>query len=182
MNSQEQFEYANNYVRKNLCSLNNEQLNWKPSADKWSIAQCIHHLIVNNTKYFKTFDAIINNNYSQTFWQRTSPFTKWLGKKLLQFTAAEPHKKAKAPRMFSPSSSNIADDIIQKFLEQQDVLLGYFNKLEPFAAANKIIVSSPLSGIVTFDLKTLLTAFGQHEIRHINQADAVLHHPQFPKA
>jgi len=177
-----QFQNINNYVEQNIASLNEEQLNWKPSSKTWSVAECLEHLIVNNTNYFKTFDALVNDAHRQTFWHRNSPFTKFFNKKLLEFTAAEAKTKVKAPPSFSPSTSVFDKTIVSRFLNQQEILTKYFDKLEPIAASRKIIISSPFSGLITFHLNTVLTAFVTHEQRHINQAEKVLHHPQFPKA
>jgi hypothetical protein len=33
-------------------ALNREQLNWKPDAGQWSVAQCFEHLIKINALYF----------------------------------------------------------------------------------------------------------------------------------
>ena len=176
-----QFQNINNYVEKNIAPLSEEQLNWKSSSKTWSIAECLEHLIVNNTNYFKTFDALVNDTHRQTFWQRTSPLTNFFNKKLLEFTAAEAKTKVKAPASFSPASSVFDKNIIQRFLKQQQTLATYFDKLEPIVANKNIIIRSPFSPLITFKLNTVLTAFVNHEHRHINQADRVLHHPQFPK-
>jgi hypothetical protein len=177
-----QFQSINDYVEKNITPLNEEQLNWKPSAKTWSVAECLEHLIVNNTNYFKTFEAVINDTHRQTFWHRTSPFTRFFNKKLLEVTAAEAKVKVKAPPSFSPAASVFDKIVVPRFLDQQKVLAQYFDKLEPIAASKKIIISSPFSSLITFHLNTILTSFVTHEQRHINQADKVLHHPQFPKA
>jgi hypothetical protein len=176
-----QFEKINDYVEKNIAPLSEEQLNWKSTPKTWSIAECLEHLIVNNTNYFKTFDALVSGTHRQTFWQRTSPLTNFFNKKLLEFTAAEAKTKVKAPPSFSPSASVFDKNIVQRFLQQQEMLRQYFDKLEPIAANKKIIISSPFSGAITFHLSIVLTAFVNHEQRHINQADKILHHPQFPK-
>ena len=178
----DQLNRSTDYVNTTIASLNEEQLNWKSSPVTWSVAQCLDHLVVNNIKYFTIFDEIINDNYQQTTWQRISPFTGFLEKKLLEFTAAVAEKKVKAPPSFSPSTSLIDKNIIQRFLQQQETLIQYFGRLEPIANSKKIIVSSPFSGLVTFRLNILLTALTNHEQRHINQADKILKHPQFPKA
>lgn len=177
-----QLQNINDYIHKNFIDLSEEQLNWKPSSASWSIAQCLDHLIVNNTNYFKTFDALMNDTFHSTFWQRFSPFTNWFGKKLLEFTAAVPQKKVKAPASFLPSKSLLDKNITQRFLQQQEKLLQYFNKLEPLSKSKRIIISSPVSNLITFNLDTLLLAFANHEQRHINQAKKILNHLQFPKA
>src|SRR5262245_66249953 len=47
--------------------LNSEQLNWKPAADSWSVAQCLDHLISANHEYQPVFDRILNGEYRKTF-------------------------------------------------------------------------------------------------------------------
>src|SRR5262249_33934007 len=36
-----------------------EQLNWKPSADSWSVSQCLEHLISSNQAYDPVLDRIL---------------------------------------------------------------------------------------------------------------------------
>jgi hypothetical protein len=36
-----------------------EQLNWKPSADQWSVAQCMDHLVTTNGTYFPSFEKVL---------------------------------------------------------------------------------------------------------------------------
>lgn len=45
-----------------------EQLNERPQADKWSIAECFVHLIISNQEELK----VLNDAYQQTQAQRTS--------------------------------------------------------------------------------------------------------------
>ena len=47
--------------------LNSEQLNWKPAADSWSVAQCLDHLISANREYYPVFDRILKGEYRKTF-------------------------------------------------------------------------------------------------------------------
>lgn len=39
------------------------QLNWKPSAEEWSVAQCFDHLIVTNTDYFPLIKKIAGGQH-----------------------------------------------------------------------------------------------------------------------
>ena len=41
-------EQIKNTAQVELSALNSSQLNWKPADKKWSIAQCLDHLIVSN--------------------------------------------------------------------------------------------------------------------------------------
>ena len=51
---------------KELCNeLNIKQLNWKPNAETWSIAQNIDHLITINKTYFPIIEALRKDNYQR---------------------------------------------------------------------------------------------------------------------
>ena len=89
----DQLNSSTDYVNTIIAPLNEEQLNWKSAPATWSVAQCLDHIIVNNVKYFKVFEEIISDSYQQTTWQRMSPLTGFLEKKLLDFTAAVAEKK-----------------------------------------------------------------------------------------
>jgi hypothetical protein len=177
----EQLKHIREYVDQNISGLNEEQLNWKILPSRWSVAQCLHHLIVTNAKYFETFDQILNKGYRPTSWERVSPFTAWWGKQLLKSTEAFAAVKLRAPKVFAPSNGVIETDIATQFLEHQDHLIRYFEQLHAITKRKNITITSPASSIVTLNLRTSMRAIVQHEQRHINQANNVLHHAHFPK-
>jgi hypothetical protein len=45
------------------------QLNWKPSADEWSVAQCFDHLVTSNEAYFTIFEKVLSGDKKNTFWE-----------------------------------------------------------------------------------------------------------------
>src|SRR6186997_2130967 len=57
-----------------------EQLNWKPSAQVWSIAQCLEHLIKADSSYFSDLKKIAEGTYEMKFWEKNSPFTGFCGR------------------------------------------------------------------------------------------------------
>src|SRR5215510_4453254 len=93
---------AKNKVVAEFSNLTTEQFNWKPFPDSWSIAQCLHHLIVSDSSYFPDLKKIINGSYKMSFWQRYSPFSKKLGQKLKKQLREQVTKKMKAPKKIQP--------------------------------------------------------------------------------
>ena len=71
----EKLERAKELAHAELGTLSKDQLIWKPDRNKWSIAQCLDHLVVSNSLYFPVFKNIISENYQMSFWERHSPFT-----------------------------------------------------------------------------------------------------------
>lgn len=160
--------------------LNAIQLNWKPDAQSWSIAQCLDHLIVGNSAYFLTFQQIAESSYKPPFWARMSPFSGYFGKLMLDNFGAEVKKKYKAPPLFQPTQSEIQGTIVQDFIRHQQELLGLYGKMEQ--ADPNTVLASPALGLLTYPLRDTLKFLMGHELRHLGQAKRVLEHPQFPKA
>ena len=169
-----------NYVQQNLATLSEYQLNWQPAAGKWSIAQCLDHLMVTNEKYFPSFEKILAHTYTPSLWQRINPFTKLTGRSFLKNISEVPDKKFKAPKIFAPASSQYRTGVITDFIHHQQKVIHLFTGLKKLNT-REIIISSPVSNIITLRLKDALTLIVQHEQRHISQANNVLHHSLFPE-
>ena len=50
-------------------NLSSTQLNWKPASEKWSIAQCLDHLIVSNSTYYTPLNEIVSGKHKNSFYQ-----------------------------------------------------------------------------------------------------------------
>jgi DinB superfamily len=100
-----------------------EQLNWKPSADAWSVAQCLDHLVTTHASYFPTFEKAFDGEQKSTIWERLPWLPGLWGRLLLQAVSPESPRKHKAPRIFQPEASGIDEEIVRRFLEQQEQLI-----------------------------------------------------------
>lgn len=167
-------------AQSNFGGLTSAQLNWKPSADKWSIAQCLDHLVVADNTYNAKFNKIIAGTYKPSLWTRISPFSKYFGNFLKNNATAVVKKKMKRPEVFKPSSSQIDAGIVQRFTAHITALIEYFKKLAD-PELQKIKIPSPISGLVTYSIGDTLEILTGHELRHYNQAMNVLQHAEFPK-
>src|SRR5688572_24615280 len=107
---------------RNFSSLNTTQLNWKPSPEKWSIAQCLEHLVISNRNYFPFFDKILAGTYKLGFFQRMNPFKKYFSSYMVKNLGPKLNKKFKSPKIFRPSLSEVDPLIVKKFLEQQALI------------------------------------------------------------
>lgn len=156
-----------------------EQLNWKPTAESWSIGQCLDHLIVSDCLYFPIFKQIGHGKFEMKFWENWNPLSGLFGKMLVSQVQEVSRKKLKAPRIFEPSHSKIDMGILERFHKHLDSLLGYiadFNRVD----VDKIHITSPVSAFVTLSLRNVITLLMQHEHRHINQAIKVMQSKEFP--
>src|SRR5215471_12539144 len=102
-------------ARKAFGHLSPKQINWKPSAEGWSVGQCFEHLIKINSAYFPEFESIIKGEKKQKFWESYSPFRGFFGNLLFKSLSAEAKRKLKAPKVARPAASNISSAIIADF-------------------------------------------------------------------
>ena len=67
MNWIEKIDKLTNQFLQEFSSLNEEELNWKPDPESWSVAQHLDHLIVINQTYFPIIAALKAGQYSLPF-------------------------------------------------------------------------------------------------------------------
>jgi hypothetical protein len=180
MNPTEQIESINQQVHEKFSLLSSVQLNWRSEPDRWSIGQCLDHLIVSNKSYYPSFEKLIYHRYKLSFFQKLNPFKKIFGPIMIKSLGPQPKKKYKAPKIFTPSASSISSTIVRDFLNHQEELKMYFRKLLQLDTKN-LVLASPVTGLITYTLADSMQLIVVHEQRHINQAGNVLNHPNFPK-
>jgi uncharacterized damage-inducible protein DinB len=84
---------AKEKVQSELSNISLQQLNWKPSPESWSIAQCLEHLVISHTVYFPALQKVIDGVYEMSFWERYSPFSGIFGRMLKNQLQEQPKKK-----------------------------------------------------------------------------------------
>jgi hypothetical protein len=167
-------------ARKTFGSLSPEQINWKASAESWSVGQCFEHLIKINSAYFDDFDSITKGERKQNFWENYSPLSGFFGNLLFKSLSPETERKLKAPKSARPSASNIAPTIIEDFAAHQTELADKIRQTENLDV-KKIILTSPFAKVVTYSLFDSYRIIVTHEKRHFAQAERLLQTDGFPK-
>lgn len=161
--------------------LSRDQLNWKPMADSWSIAQCLDHLITMNILYFPLLASMRTGPATPTLWERYSPLSGILGKLIIKTLSPENPKKMKTRPKAEPSTSEIDAGILERFARHQAELIQHLRRIPRSIDRRRTIVTSPLLRWVTYRLDDCLTILVVHEKRHFQQATRVLEAEEFPK-
>ena len=167
-------------VRRAFGHLTAGQLNWRPAADAWSVAQCLEHLIITNEKEFPALEAALQTGYRNPFWSRPPLLPKLFGRLMLHLFGPETKRRYKAPRSFRPSRSAIAGTIVEDFAAHQEKLLGLMEQSARLDAEKTMIVS-PVTDLVTYSLLDGYRILVGHEQRHYRQAQRVLQTDDFPE-
>ncbi len=166
-------------VQTHFGHLTAQQLNWKPDANQWSIAQCFEHLVAANESYFPTFEQVLAGKQRTTLWQRVPLLPALFGKMIVQAVSPEAARKLKAPKIYAPASSDIEGAIIHRFLERQEQVIQYMQAMQGLAV-EKIIMSSPVTDLITYSVLDACRIIVAHEQRHLLQAKRVLTMSGFP--
>lgn len=161
--------------------LSAQQLNWKPGPDRWSVGQCLEHLITTNTAYFASFEAIIAGTHQPPLWSYIPFMTGMWGRMIIGIVDPDNTKKASAPSSFQPATSQVDPGIIQTFADHQGRLVSYLKRLEGKNLAD-FVITSPAASFITVSLADACTTIVLHEQRHVNQAVRVTKTDGFPGA
>lgn len=170
---------AGDDARSSFGSLSEEQLNWKPSATGWSVAQCLDHLIRSNIEFDGDWEKLIAGTRKNSFLENWSPLTGFFGKLLIS-SLAKDSRKTKAPSKAIVPPSKIEPGIVERFAENVHDLN---EKIAKCVAVDlhKTVLTSPFMRLITYRLDDAFSILVEHTKRHIRQAKRVTEADGFPK-
>lgn len=154
-------------------TLTNEQMNWKPNTNTWSIAQNLDHLIVVNETYYPVLTSLKEGKYKTPFIAKIGFMVSFLGKTVLKAVQPDRQKKMKTFPIWEPSASQIEGDVIKRFEDHQKKLKQIIEDAKELVDKGTII-SSPANKNIVYKLETAFDIIVSHELRHLEQAKEVL--------
>jgi len=155
-------------------SLSQEQLNWKPNAGTWSIAQNIDHLIHINASYFPVVKEVREGGYAPPLLSKIGFIPKMLGNMILQSTQPDRKRKVSTFPVWEPAESNLPATILEDFAQSQEALKQLIRESEDLLNKGAIIYS-PANRKIFYKLETGFDIITVHEWRHLEQAKEVKH-------
>lgn len=159
-------------AKNNYLNISDEELNFKPEAKKWSIAEVFEHIINSNKDYLNSIDKGIkignpvngdDPNFKHTI----------QGIWMINLIGPEAKKSFPAPKIFRPTSSFYNRSIIQDFIDQHERIINYLEKAGAIKISQVKIVS-PVSKLLRFNLGDAFGILIYHTERHFNQIDRLL--------
>lgn len=168
-----QIDETTNLIQKSFSELTDEQLNWKPSKDSWSIAQNIEHLITINESYVPVIESALDNTYKLPFVGKIGFLVNFFGNQILKSVNPDRRKKMKTFPIWQPRESNIPEGVLDRFVEHQNSLKELINSSEGLLDQGTII-SSPANKNIVYKLDIAFDIIVTHERRHFEQAKEVL--------
>lgn len=145
------------------------QLNWKPQADVWSVAQNIDHLMVINTTYYPVIKKLREGNYPLPWHARIGWLVRWFGSVILKSVSPDRRRKMKTFPLWEPNKSDLPASIIDDFKKHQSELKDLIDSCSDLIAAGAVICS-PANRSIVYTLETAFDIIVTHEKRHLQQA------------
>jgi hypothetical protein len=166
-------------ARSTFGNLSPAQLNWKPSAERWSVGQCFDHLLTTNKGYLPVIEDVLKGR-KQSVWESMPLLPGLAGKLLIKYLDPASTRKIKAPERFQPAQSDITASVINDFIEQQATIVEKM-KASEHLNLEKIVITSPAAAAITYSLMDAYRIIVVHEDRHFQQAKRVTEETAFPK-
>jgi hypothetical protein len=175
-----QFEEVSAAVDALVAALRDDQFNWRPSPDEWSVAECLDHLNAAASAYMPKLDEAIaaarrRNAYA------AGPFGhSWAGRLLLRTSGPSSRIRFRSPRAFQPRRAESRQAVVTTLRAHQ---VAYIDRLRRANGLDlsRARVTSPVSRWLRFPLGTLFAVIAAHERRHVCQARRILAMPGFPR-
>ena len=173
-------EHNSDAARQLVSGLSEDQLNWKPAPDKWSIAQCLEHLAVATSKFDPYFTAALAA--ARKKWPVTSSPSyrpTLIGGWLIKHVVPEARRNLSAPKILRPSESSVIHASLESFLEQQERFIRFVRETDG-VDYNKTRLRSPVTPLIRYSLADAFVVTVVHGQRHLAQARRVRETPGFP--
>lgn len=167
-------EHITKQVESEFGMLTNEQLNWKPTPDTWSIAQNLDHLMVVNETYYPILASLKQGSYKIPFHGKIGFVVSFFGKAILKAVQPDRQKKMKTFPIWEPGISSLDDHILEKFEIHQQVLKQKIEEAKDLVEQG-VVISSPANKNIVYKLETAFDIIVSHEQRHLEQAREILY-------
>jgi len=163
---------------KSFSYLAENQFNWKPALESWSVGECLSHLVNSNYLYLNKIENIINS--LPTGSENDFPYKQsFMGKLIVKGVDPSNVKKNKTFKVFFPSSSDIQKNIIDKYFTSSMKLIELCDNMFHLDL-KKINLSSPVNKLIRLNLGDPLMIIPKHDERHLNQAERVMNQKNYP--
>jgi len=168
-------------AREVFGALDAAQLNWKPSAERWSVGQCFDHLIRTNSTFFADMRRVASGAYKGSAWARVSPLSGFFARMILRSLDPVRGRKTKAPRVFEPAKSDVDANVMGEFASHQEELVRLM-RATAGVDLRRTMVTSPVAAVATYSLLDAYRIVVAHERKHFEQARRVAEDGRFPRA
>jgi hypothetical protein len=167
-------------VADSFGALDSRQMNWRPDAARWSVAQCLEHLLAVNRHMRAAAENALSGRAPRSLWQRLPVWPGVLGRIMIRSQRPDATRKFTAPTVARPEASDLPADTTQRFIEQQRAAAEWLRTMDEGRAA-RTVMTSPFVRVITYSVLDGCRLIVAHDHRHLQQARRVTQMPGFPQ-
>jgi DinB family protein len=149
--------------------LTEQQFNWRPAADQWSIEECMAHLTMVGQWEVRAIEQAIEDGRARGL-TGNGPFEyRAIDRLIVDLSRPPVRMRVPAPRQFVPLHGQPLTAILPTFLHVQSQFLLQMEKADGLDL-RRVKVPTPISRFVKMSLGMMFAQAAAHEQRHIEQA------------
>lgn len=165
-----------------LCDgLTDEQFNWRESAGRWSIAECLDHLNVSSKQMLPMIENALHEARAKELFGDRPSRNGFLGNFLIRHLEPPVKLKTKAPKLLVPSPDKSRAVVLSEFTAYQDRMIQLIREANG-VDLSKVRITSLITKLLKLNLGAWFGFIAAHERRHVWQAQQVMAAREFPKA
>lgn len=151
--------------------ITDEQFNAAPGENRWSMCQCIDHLVVSGEKLLERIDAAIEKAHRDGCYGR-GPFRygrggEWITT-VFSLDGLRAGRKFPAPRAYRPRTGRAVENALSDFQVLQDNLVERIEASSGLDLA-RVKITSPASRLLRLSLGQWFRVIAGHQERHLEQ-------------
>jgi len=168
----QQFEQIQQHARELTAGLDETRFNWQPSAEAWSIEECLSHLTMVGQWEVLAIERAIDQGKERGLTGQ-GPFEYGaIDRYILHQTEPPVRNPRPASAHFIPLHGQPVTGIMPTFLHVQDQLLVQLGRAEGLDL-RRVKVVTPISRFLRMSLGMMFAQIAAHERRHLEQAQRV---------
>jgi hypothetical protein len=168
----EEFQSATARLRRLAEEVPAELWPQRPSADRWSIAECVSHLNLTSAAFLPPLRQMLAEGRSRGDAAPARYRRDILGWLLWRTLAPPVRFRVRTSEAFTPQATTPADDLVGEFLRLQDEQLACVEAADGLPL-QKLRIRSPFDRRVSYNGYSALSILPRHQHRHLWQAEQV---------
>jgi len=168
----QQFEQIQQQAAELTAGLNEARFNWRPSAQHWSIEECLSHLTMVGQWEILAIEQAIDQAKARGVTGQ-GPFEYGaIDRFIVHQTEPPVRRPLPAPKRFVPLHGQPVTAVMPTFLHVQSQLLIQLGRAEGLHL-RRVKVATPISRFLKMSLGMMFAQIAAHERRHLAQARRV---------
>jgi hypothetical protein len=160
-------------VKADFGGLDASTLNWRPDPERWSVAQCLEHLLTTNRHMFASAVRALDGSQARNVWQQVPLFPRVWGTLLIRSQAPSGTRRFVAPSLARPAASDIAPAVVGLLVDQHRAAADVLATVSD-TRVRQTLMTSPFARVITYSVLDGWRLVVAHDWRHIEQARRML--------